>query len=128
MSRNIKELLKLITQDHIKNAKKMTPGELVKVLKKLSDLYYNDSEQLVTDEQYDDIRDILEETDPENPYLEEIGAPIKGTKEKIKLPFKMGSLQKFKNDNIKEFKRWLTKYDGPYVISDKLDGASVQLY
>ena len=42
------------------------------------------------------MKDVLEERDPKNPFLQEVGAPIKGTKEKVNLPFPMSSLNKIK--------------------------------
>ena len=126
-TRNLTDLLALVKSDHKKNSKKFTIDELVKVLKKLSDNYYNSDKTLVDDNVYDDLKDLLKEKDPENPYLDEIGAPIKGTKEKIKLPYEMGSLAKIK-PNTGDLEKFELKYTGPYVISDKLDGASVQLY
>jgi len=125
--RNINELIKLVQSDYEKHANKLNPEELVKVLKKLSDAYYNTGEPLVSDNVYDELRDMLEEKDPENPYLEEVGAPVKGTKKKVKLPFEMGSLTKIK-PNTGALEKWVKKFRGPYIVSDKLDGASVQLY
>lgn len=125
--KNITELIKLIQADYKKQSKKLSISDLVKVLKKLSDVYYNSGESLVSDLIYDELRDALEERDPENPFLEEVGAPVKGTKNKVKLPFEMGSLTKIKPDTG-ALDKWSKKYKGPYVVSDKLDGASVQLY
>ena len=39
----------------------------------------------------------------------------------------MGSLSKIKPDTG-FLEPWLTKFKGPYVISDKLDGVSAQIY
>jgi DNA ligase (NAD+) len=125
--KNITELIKLIQADYKKQSQKLSISDLVKVLKKLSDVYYNTGESLVSDLIYDELRDTLEERDPENPFLEEVGAPVKGTKNKVKLPFAMGSLTKIKPDTG-ALDKWSKKYKGPYIVSDKLDGASVQLY
>ena len=38
----------------------------------------------------------------------------------------MGSMNKIKPD-MQELKRWINKYQGPYIISDKLDGVSALL-
>lgn len=125
--RNIKKLIELVKNDLQKNIKKFTESELVKILKKLSDVYYNTNESIVDDTTYDILKDQLESLNPHNPFLEEVGAPIKGTKEKIELPFEMGSLTKIKPGSD-ELEKFTTKYPGPYVVSDKLDGASIQIY
>ena len=46
---------------------------------------------------FDFIKDILTERSPKNKVLTQIGAPVQ-EKEKIKLPFHMGSLDKIKPD------------------------------
>ena len=124
--RNINDLLKIIKQS-TQNIKKMSISEIVKLLKKMSEAYHIKGKPLVQDDVYDYIRDYLEENDPENPFLSQIGAPVTGSKQDVELPFEMGSLQKFKPDDGRLLK-WLSKYTGPYYISDKLDGASAQLW
>lgn len=121
------ELIELIKTDYTKYSKTLSEDDLVKVLKKLADVYYNTGESLLPDEIYDELRELLEELNPENPFLFEVGAPVKGTKEKVKLPFEMGSLRKIK-PKTGALEKWCKKYEGPYLISDKLDGMSVQLY
>lgn len=124
--RTVNELIKLIKISE-ENVKNMSIPEIVKVLKKLSDAYHIKGTPLVQDYIYDYVRDYLKEIDQENPYLSEIGAPVTGSKEEVELPFEMGSLQKFKPDDGK-LVNWLLKYNGPYYLSDKLDGASAQLW
>jgi len=119
----------------VKNPKKyadtVDDDELVELLTSLSDAYYNTDKAIVPDTTYDALIDILRERDPKNEFLKHVGAPVKGTKNKVKLPYPMGSLTKIKLDD-KDKKdgiiTWTTKYEGPYFISDKLDGASVQIY
>lgn len=125
-SRTVGELVKLvkISEENVKN---MSITEIVKLLEKLSEAYHIKGKPLVSDEIYDYIREYLEEIDPENPHLSKIGAPVKGSKEEVELPFEMGSLQKFKPEDGRLFK-WVSKYKGPYFLSDKLDGASAQLW
>jgi len=124
--RSVNELIKFIkiSEDNVKH---MSIPEIVKLLEKLSEAYHIKGEPYVSDYVYDYIRDYLEEIDAENPYLSKIGAPITGSKEEVELPFEMGSLQKFKPDDGK-VNKWVSKYTGPYFVSDKLDGVSAQLW
>jgi len=119
--------LDVLKLNPIKYANKLSIDELVKLMKKMADAYYNTGKPLVSDKIYDELRDVLEEREPNNAYLKEVGAPIKGTKEKVILPFPMGSLAKVK-PNSGTLDKWVAKYKGPYVLSDKMDGASMQMY
>nr|QBK89153.1 MAG: NAD-dependent DNA ligase [Mimivirus LCMiAC02] len=120
---SIKELVKEL-EDPYNYANKITITKLVKILRKLSFQYYNKDKPLVPDKIYDILRNVLEKRDSKHPFLSEIGAPI--TKEKVKLPYYMPSLDKIKPDTNK-INNWLKKYEGPYVLSDKLDGVSALL-
>ena len=100
--------------------------KLEKILRDLSKEYYNTGESLVSDEVYDLLKEKLEDLDPNNIFLNEIGAPI-DSKEKVKLPYSMGSLDKIK-PSTEELEKWKKKYKGAYIVSDKLDGISGQLY
>jgi NAD-dependent DNA ligase len=123
MDKKIEALIK----DQNKFVKKLSNDELVELLQKLSDAYYNSGESLVSDDIYDFLIDTLKERDPGNEFLKKVGAPVKGTREKVNLPFEMGSLLKLKPGN-NDVETWAKKYPGPYFISDKLDGASAQIY
>ena len=124
------EDLDKIKTNPVKYANKISIESLVKLLKKLSHrYYYENKEPYVSDEVFDKLRDVLEEKDPQNSFLFEVGAPVRGTKKIDTLPFPMSSFNKIKNDDEKKLNLWLKKYStGPYVLSDKLDGVSVQLY
>ena len=88
-------------------------------------LYYNTGEPILSDYVYDILRDTLQERSPKHPVLKQIGAPI-AEKEKVKLPYWMGSMDKIKPDTG-SVPRWIAKYKGPYFISEKLDGISALL-
>lgn len=104
-------------------AKNLKIVELVDFLKFLSDKYYNSNESIVPDNIYDTLVDILKVKSPKNKFLSQIGSPIKDSKLKVKLPYAMPSLDKFKpSNNLLE--PWLEEYLGPYYLSDKLDGIS----
>ena len=129
--RNVTDLVKMMTADK-KSVKHMSKSEIVKLLTKLSSAYHDKGTPLIDDITYDYIRDYLEEIDDEHPFLYQIGAPLKGTKNKAKLPFQMGSLKKIKppenNDKTDTLKNWISNFSGPFFFSDKLDGASAQLW
>lgn len=98
--------------------------KLVETLQILKDYYYNTETPLVSDFVFDILEDILRERDPDNIYLSVIGAPI--SKDKVKLPFHMPSLDKRKTN--KEIMEFGNKKKGPYTWSLKLDGVSGLLY
>lgn len=118
-------IIEEIKKDPLKFSKKATAKELVKILKLLSDAYYNSANPIVSDVIFDLLKEELEIKDPNNNFLKEIGAPV--IKQKIKLPYPMGSLDKIK-PNTNELSKWIKNFPGPYVLSDKLDGISAQLY
>jgi NAD-dependent DNA ligase len=96
--------------------------DIVTALRNASDHYYNSGNNILTDEQYDLLKEHVESVDPTHDILKEIGAP---TKKKISLPYEMWSMNKVKPDT-KEITSWINKYNTPadYVISAKLDGVS----
>jgi NAD-dependent DNA ligase len=102
----------------------LTEDELENVIKIAADAYYNTEKSLISDEIFDLLVDRLKQINPQNPVLTKTGAPVKG--KKVKLPFWMGSMNKYKEE--KQLESWEKKYTGPYVISDKLDGISCLVY
>ena len=94
--------------------------QLSTMLKESNKLYYN-SEPILSDNQYDIIKDFIQKKYPSNSAILEIGAPVE--KNKATLPYFMGSMDKIKPDTG-ALVSWTSKYKGPYVISCKLDGVS----
>lgn len=117
--------IKKILKDPVDYAQNIPIEVLEKTIRKLSYLYYNTPKSPVTDEVFDILKDTLEKRKPDSSVLKEIGAPI--SKDKIKLPYPMGSLDKIKPE-MNTLNGWIKKYIGPYEISDKLDGVSALLY
>lgn len=105
----------------------VSANELEEFLRFAADKYYNSDKIVISDEMFDYLKDKLKEKAPKNKFIKEIGSPISKKKDKIKLPYPMGSLDKIKPD-MDELSKWIKKYKGPYIISDKLDGSSAQLY
>lgn len=118
-------LLKHVEASSVYNyANKLPIPTLVKILKELSEYYYNTSSPLVSDEIYDILRDILVEKNKNHKYLKDVGSTPK--KDKVKLPYNLPSLSKIKPDtNI--LAKYLKNHTGPYIMSDKLDGGSALL-
>ena len=87
-----------------------------------NDHYYNGTSVLLTDNQYDIIKEYIEVKFPKNQVLKQIGAPASG-KNKVSLPYEMPSMDKIKPDS-NALVNWCSKYKGPYLLSCKLDGVS----
>jgi NAD-dependent DNA ligase len=112
--------LKYYLKDPYTYIENVTTKDLVRLLKIANDKYRNHS-SIMTDDQYDLLLDTLKEKSPKNPFLQQIGAPVLN---KVKLPYHMGSMDKLKPNNITELEKWKDNFEGPYYLSDKLDGVS----
>jgi DNA ligase (NAD+) len=100
-----------------------TEAELSKMIELANIKYYND-EPLLLDGQYDVLKDYIESKHPQNKAIKEVGAKIaKIEKNKVKLPYFMGSMDKIKPDTGAIYK-WMEDHKGPYILSAKLDGVS----
>lgn len=120
--------LEEINNNHLKWARSVSIKSLVKILKKLSDLYYNTGIPGVSDEVFDDMKGVLAKRDPKNKYLKAVGAPPPKDSKAENLPYPMGSLNKVYPTRDDDFlANWRKKFPGKYTISDKLDGASAMI-
>ena len=103
----------------------LSESELTSMLQFASKQYYNynpDSEPLLmTDNQYDILKDFVQERFPSNQAAKEVGAEVE--RNKVKLPYLMASMDKIKPDTG-SLTVWKQKFKGPYVLSCKLDGVS----
>jgi DNA ligase (NAD+) len=93
---------------------------LTSMIQYLNKMYYN-SQPILTDNQYDIIKEYTDKKFPSNITRTEIGAVIE--KNKAQLPYEMASMDKIKPDTG-ALQEWAQKYKGPYVLSCKLDGVS----
>ena len=100
---------------------KLVENELSQIIKLTNDYYYNTKTPLLTDNEYDIIKEYTERKYPKNTAIAQIGAPV--GKNKVKLPYEMASMDKIKPDT-NALVNWMKKYSGQYVISCKLDGVS----
>jgi len=91
--------------------------DLKKILEEVNKKYYNDT-PILSDNEFD----VLKEYISSKYVLEDnIGAQVE--RNKVVLPYSMASMDKIKPDT-NALKQWKNTYNGPYVISCKLDGVS----
>ncbi len=128
MSKELEEEIGRKIEEHFYKevAKTTLLKELENILKEASDAYYNTGDPVLDDDDFDELLDIFRINSPDNPLLNEIGAPIRSEIVKEPLPYWMGSMNKVK-PNTKELTSWLNKNKSPYIISEKLDGVSALL-
>ena len=119
-------IVKKIKQNPLDSIGELSIQELEEVIVYTSDKYYNSSKPVIDDATYDLLIDYLRLRDPKSNVLKNIGAPIK-SKNKVKLDYHLGSMDKIKPSNPNKFEAWIKKYKGPYNLSDKLDGVSALL-
>ena len=119
-------LIKMYKKGGMKYLKTLDKDKLEGILEYANEMYYNNpDEEILSDDEYDIIKEYVEREHPDAAILKEIGAPIKGVKNKVKLPYPMPSMDKIK-PSTKALEKWLKKYDNSngYVLSAKLDGVS----
>ena len=115
-----KELIQRFKVHGIKTIETLKQKELVELIHFANDTYYNEA-PLLTDNEYDIIKEYAESKYPKNKALKAIGAPVQ--KNKVTLPYFMASMDKIK-PNTEALTKWRAKYKGNYVLSAKLDGVS----
>lgn len=107
----------------------LNEDDLVRLLKRLDSDYYNGQNNAVMpDSVYDRLKETFTNKYPTNPYVKQIGAPVKGAKNKVVLPVYMGSLDKVKKDDGDALMAFVKRATSSILqISDKLDGVSALL-
>ena len=116
-----KKQIILFKKEGIKVLDTLNEKEIESMVIVANDAYYNSKNPLLTDNEYDIVREYAEKKYPDNTTIREVGAPI--TKNKVTLPYNMPSMDKIKPDT-NALENWTKKYKGPYVLSCKLDGVS----
>ena len=126
----LNKLVKSFKQIGIIVLEQLTEKQLTDIIKYTNDLYHNhekvdivESKFILTDSEYDIIKEFLTEKYPNSQILQETGAPAPIEKNKVTLPYEMPSMDKIKPDSG-AIESWIKKYNGPYKISCKLDGVS----
>ena len=118
--RLIKEFLK-VGQSKLE---KLDEDELSSMIRAANKNYYCNNKPLMTDEEYDILKEFIEEKFPDNIAIQEghTMCSVAVEKRKMKLPFEMWSMDKFKTEE--KINLWLGEYKGPFIISAKVDGVS----
>ena len=96
--------------------------DLINMIALCNNYYFNKGISLVSDELYDVLTEYSKVKYPKKEKQTSVGAKVPG-KNKVKLPFKMASMNKIKPE-MNALIKWKETYCGPYVITCKLDGVS----
>jgi len=115
-------IIKNLNEDLENTLDNLKETQLKKVIDHLRKEYFNKNENLVEDHVYDYIKEYYE--DKFDKVISDVGHKIE--KNKVKLPYYMGSLDKIKPSTT-VFNKWIDKYPGPYICTYKLDGISALL-
>lgn len=107
-------------QNGIKVLESLTEKQLSEIIRLANDKYYNQN-PIMSDNLYDIVKAYVEKRYPSNTVIYEIGSEVK--RNKVKLPYPMGSQNKLKADT-NGVALWTLKYKGPYIASAKCDGVS----
>ena len=108
-------------QQGMSHLEKLSQSDLEQMLIVANDVYYNTKEALMTDNEFDIVKEYIISKYPSNEVVNQVGAPV--GKNKVKLPYEMWSMDKIKPDTG-ELPKWITRFPGPYLLSCKLDGVS----
>jgi len=115
----MEKLIKLIMDD-ITIIPTLSIYKLTKIINYSNDKYFNTGDSILSDEIYDIIIEIL------NKKNIDIGIGSKNKKNKSKLDYWVGSINKIKYES-NDLENWCKKIYPPYTITDKLDGVSALL-
>jgi DNA ligase (NAD+) len=105
--------------------KNLNESELSILIRVGNTAYYCNQKPLMTDNEYDILREHTLARFPNNIAAQEGHTQCLMTddKSKVKLPYEMWSMDKIKPDT-EALSKWQQTYKGPYVLSCKLDGIS----
>ena len=103
--------------------KLLSETELSAMIRAANDAYYCNNSSILSDNQYDILREYTLAKFPNNIAVQEGHTECVVEKNKVTLPYEMWSMDKIKPDTG-ALTKWLEKYSGPYVVSSKKDGVS----
>ena len=117
---NNKKLIDSFKKNGIKLLNKLNENQLTSIWS-FANVLYRNNQPIMTDSEFDILEEYIKEKYPLNQTVLQIGAPVE--KNKVTLPYQMASMDKIKPDTD-ALSGWMKKYNGPYVLSCKLDGVS----
>ena len=108
--------------------KRLNENQLSYFIRLLNKYYYCNNKPLVNDEQYDILKEYIEEHYPNNEAAKEghTRCLVTSEKNKVKLPYTLWSMDKIKD--ARGVMNKLNKYNNSKVISVKVDGISALFY
>lgn len=122
---NAQDLISTFQKNGVSCLNNLSENELSCMIRHANQSYYGNDTPMMSDAEYDILREITETRFPENQVAKEghTNTKIEITKNKTKLPYEMWSMDKIKPDT-QALDKWKRTYKGPYVLSCKLDGVS----
>ncbi len=123
--------MEMNTKDIVKMISSRKANEIIAKLSQADDAYYNDSKSVITDAEYDSLKDELRRIDPNNSYFKKIGAVVPKTSKWEKITHKISMCSLNKVNVEEEFKKWFNDISSSpndeLVIEEKIDGISIDL-
>ena len=102
--------------------------EAIDVLKR-HDALYDAEQEIITDEDYDALREAARKSYPNNPYYKTLGPGTSATRDDEPLPLPMGGLAKIRPDSVLTWVTGFTSRSDCYAYySEKIDGISLLLH
>lgn len=120
-----KDLIGRFKKEGLSLLNTLTEQELSSMIDGANKSYYGNGEPIMSDDQYDLLREYVMEKYPKNVVAKDghVNLQMEAVKNKVNLPYEMWSMDKIKPDT-EAIAKWIAKYKGPYVLSCKLDGVS----
>jgi len=97
--------------------------EIIDKLKTADEIYFNSSDEVMSDAEYDILKRTAEKINPKHPYFMEVGADVRAGK--VKLPYPMYGLTQ-----VYDLQEWVNTnslHNAEIIQTDKMDGTSTVL-
>jgi DNA ligase (NAD+) len=102
-----------------------TEKETIDFLIECGNVYYNTGDVIIPDSEYDELYRNAQLTWPNNPFFQQIGAPVRGSE--IKHTNQIGGLEQVHEGELEKWKSRTNYANEDLLISEKLDGSSLTI-